>query len=152
MANFFTPGLPPSVENGHVNFLPVNYSSKVGTWVFNSSSYQYYYLNGYIYNSSNAQFDAVTYTTHMNAGTYDLRIWTVKDIGHGIMRLKINGVEVSSFDAYSPTQIWNVLWSDSGIVIPTSGVKNLQIIVEDRNELAGGWFMIVSFMTLWRTA
>lgn len=136
---------------GHINMLPFNYSAiGQGTWVnqVNTSSY----MNGWFANTSNSDGDNVEYKTYLAAGTYSLRILSLKAPGSPVLDVDIDGVEVASFDLYASSNQYNQLNDQTGITVATSGIKTIKLRADGKNGSSSGYAAYIQCIALWRTA
>lgn len=107
--------------------------------------------NGYIYNISNADGDGVSYKAYMAAGTYTCKILGHPQDQRGILKVKINGVTVVTWDMNNGgTIVWNTIDTTPGIVIGSPGVKTIEVIV-DGTTSEDHW-IIFSEIVFYRTA
>ena len=138
------------LAGGHITIWPEAHSSiPQGTFLAAADPQNHWY--GYIFNNSNAQYDAIEYKADLAPGVYDLRVHTTKQETRAIITLKVDGVVVSTFDAYAVGLQWNQIWNEVGIIVEKGGLKTLQFIVESRNPLSTDWYFTLSWISLWRT-
>lgn len=109
--------------------------------------------NGNIYNADHNNGDNVSYKAYMRAGTYTCKILGQTGSAYGILKLKIDGVEVVSWDQYSAAaNTYNQISTTTSIVIATSGVKTIQVIVEGKHASSSDHYIVWSEIVFYRTA
>jgi hypothetical protein len=140
-----------SPGEGHITILPYNYNTiGQGTWAIGISTAQA--LCYFFYNGSNANLDNFTVKAYLAAGTYTLRLLVFTQNTSAILDIDINGVEVASFDLYSAGVVYNVIKTQTAIVVAASGLKTLTFRIHGRNGASTGWCAFITTATLWRTA
>ncbi len=152
-----TPGLTieaadvAGLGGGHITILLHNYDSiGQGTWVYAQDSPTMF--NGIFYPSSAANLDNITYKAFLAAGTYTIRLVSSTNTANGIIDIDIDGAEVASFDTYAASLIKNVLFTDTGNVVATPGVKSIKMRVDGKNGSSSGYTINPIVLALWRTA
>jgi len=136
---------------GHITIMPYAYQSiGQGTWAFGSSASQALYF--FYYNGLGVNGDNISYNVYLAAGTYTLRLLILTSTNSGILDVDIDSTEVASFDQYSSPSVYNVLNSQTGIVIASAGLKTLRLRVDGKNASSSGWVVRVTTISLWRTA
>lgn len=144
-----TTGADPG--EGHITIFGINYNSiGQGTWGLFGDVNQL--CSGVLYNSSNANGDNVSFNVYLAAGTYVLRILCFTSSYQGINDYDIDATEVASFDLYSLATAYNVLKTQTGIVIATSGLKTIKLRVHGKNGSSLGFYANFTTLALWRTA
>jgi len=144
---------PPNVGgDGHINIFPLNYDSiGQGTWVYGALCTRH--LGGRFYNNGVvADGDNLTYKVFLQKGTYTLRIVNTTTGQCAIADYDIDGVEVASRDWYSVGDTPEVIYTETGIVIATSSLKDFRVRLDGRNVAADSWKIFIQGMSFWRTA
>jgi len=129
-----------------------NYSAIIqGTWVrFSSNASQ---TSGFfMYNSSNTDLDQVDYKISLEKGTYTFDLITMMNTNCPILDVLIDGVSAGTKDLYSASVVYNSLQTITGIVVTTSGLKTLSLKVNGKNASSTGYYLNLSYFTLFRTA
>jgi len=139
------------IGEGHITIFPWNYSDITqGTWAWSSSSGQYFY--GDISNGgSHANGDRLNYKVYLDAGTYTFTVLGCKDGDTGILDFLIDEVSKGTADTYGATAN-NSLFTVSGVVIATPGIKTLSLKVSGKNASSGGYYMYLTMISIYRTA
>lgn len=151
----FNPTTSSEISGGaHFTVLPWNYSVIVqGTWVFASAAAQW---GAFVYSNNSgtpANGDELDFLVYLPAGTYTLRFFNTTGATAAIISFDIDAaLAVASFDAYSAGNVFNVLFTQIGIVLSTAGIKTIKVRVNGRNASSTGWLNQFSCFTFWRTA
>ena len=140
-----------SSGEGHITILPLNYDSiGQGTFIAVMSVSAVNQLDWW--NSSRANLDNLSYKIALAQGTYTLRIIGLKGEANGILDVDIDAVEVASFDQYAATTTWNTVYTQTGIVIASAGLKTLKVRIDGKNAASINYDMDLAQIALWRTA
>lgn len=143
------------IGGGHITLLPWNYNSiGQGTWAFALPSppaptgqiFELDWENG----ASHAGGDNFTLEVYLAAGTYTLRLIGYKKHDRGILDIDIDAVEVASFDEYNSSEVLNAIFTQTGIVVATPGLKTITVRVDGKSGT--NYYVNISTLTLWRTA
>jgi len=137
---------------GHIVLLPWNYNSiGQGTWVTSGSSSAV--CGTWLNSGSKHNGDNFTLKAYLAAGTYTLRVVGYRSSSCPISDIDIDTVEKASFDWYkaAPDQ-YNYSHDQAGIVIATSGLKDIRVRIDGRHSSAIDWLLVLSYLALWRTA
>jgi len=139
------------VGEGHITILPFSYDSiGQGTWAF--TSHAGLFFGGSIANTSSTDGDNLSYKVYLDVGTYALLLFTRTHPGGPIVDFDIDAVEVASFDDYSNPGVNNVIFTQTGIIISTPGLKTLKARVDGKNASSSAYLLYLTYMALWRTA
>ncbi|KKN60076.1 hypothetical protein LCGC14_0535450 [marine sediment metagenome] len=135
---------------GHITILLHNYDSiGQGTWVYAQDSPTMF--NGIFYPSSAANLDNITYKAFLAVGTYTIRLVCSTNTANGIIDFDIDAVEVASFDTYAGSLIKNVIFTQTGIVVATGGLKSIKMRADGKNGSSSGFTINPIILGLWRT-
>lgn len=140
---------------GMFQFIPLAGLGTVGQGTWTSTPYAvigYHYL----YNTSVADGDNISFETYLDKGTYSLNILFLRNTDKGILKIDIGptgGVltEVASIDTYGGA-LNNVSDTTTSISIATAGRKTLRLRVDGKNGSSSGYGVFTQIITLWRTA
>lgn len=121
-----------------------------GNWIVQRNANAYF--NMAWINFSYANLDNSTTKTWIPAGTYTLYCYVTKGPNCGILDIDIEGSEKASFDLYYSYAGAAILESQAGIVITTSGLKDLRIRVDGKNASSSSYLVQVSAISMVRTA
>lgn len=143
--------LGPDVGEGHILLLPAFYNSiGQGTWVLAISAS--FYHCAYFYNSTQVDGDNFSWKATLQKGTYTLRMLVNTGTNRGIIDVDIGGVEVTSKDLYAGAGVTNVVHTEAGIVIATSGIKDITLRVDGKHASSSDYTAHFQEICLWRTA
>ena len=136
---------------GHILLVPHNYDQVVqGTWVFTTDSSQ---LFGYYINNSPAvDGDEIDFKCFLAAGTYTLVIEGIIHTIAGIAKVYVDDVLVETWDQYNDPVTFKVINKETGIVIPTSGLKTIKWKVDGKNLSSTGYYIFLTSLCFYRTA
>lgn len=105
-----------------------------------------------LYNSSNAQNDAISFDVVLSAGTWNAVIAARKSTNTAIYTLNLDGSSVGTVDSYAAAPAYAKL-SITGWAVPTDGKHTIQFKAATRNgSNSTGWFLEVFGICLRRTA
>lgn len=123
-----------------------------GTWTYDiDATYQANFLNGYVYNSTVAQNDEITFQCPMEAGTWTIEAMNLRASNNGIMTFSIDGSSVGTIDTYSAVTSKNAVGSIAGITVATTGMKTLSLKIATKNGSSSGYRINLQFICLTRT-
>jgi len=146
--------LTPSVggEGGYISFMPkCPQSVLAGTWATLLDGATTGYL--YFRNSSVAINDGLRFKAYLAAGTYSFFASGKTQSNCGKLHCWINGTDKGSCDFYSGAgTIEDVSKVDTGLVVATSGLYNVDFIVTSKNGSSSGYVMQINAIGLYRTA
>lgn len=121
-----------------------------GTWpVVTDTTYRF---NFYLYNSTHDDQDEIHFSTYLGAGTYTLKILMQTSPNAGIVDIYIDAAEVASFDAYSGGGVKDVLFTQTNIVVGSSGVKDIKYIIDGKNGSSSDHYTVFQEIVFYRTA
>ncbi len=150
---FYLEGVTPAaapVGEGHINLFPWNYNAIVqGSWAFRPFAEQW--AGFAIWNSSDIIGDAISWKAYLDAGTYTIRMMGIKFDRGAICTIAIDGTDIAVFNTYRSTYSYNEVFSDTGNVIATAGLKTITLTVS-KEPLADSQRVQFSQLALWRTA
>lgn len=140
------------VEPWLVQIVPfLGYSVVAGSWTRNPDSSVI--MGGYIYNGDPAgSGDEVTWPVVLSAGTWTIELLHHKASVRGIYTFSIAGSSVGTIDGYNATGQLNQVGSITGITVAASGTTTLSVKCTTRNASATKYGMIISLLSLKRTA
>jgi hypothetical protein len=138
--------------SGHIEILPSSYDSvSQGSWAIQVNKSNCLF-NGYLWNPSAADGDSLNYKVTLDKGTYTLKLLLVTGPSRGIVDIDIDGNEVASFDCYHATGGSNLSRVQTGIVVSSSGIKELKIRIDGKNVSSTAHYATIQSISLWRTA
>lgn len=121
-----------------------------GTWSWSIDPGSY--SHGHLLNTSHASGDYATFQVFLAAGTYTLKLLHPVNTNYGIAKFLINSVEVAAFDQYAAVPAYNLIKTQQGIVIATSGLKTLKLLVDSKNASSSNYYILFGRIVLFRTA
>ncbi len=153
--------VPPDVDlygvnpgEGHITILAWSVDSvPVGnTWSMKESISPHLYT--YAQNAGGAaDGDTLRYKAYLAAGVYTFKLLYGKANNRGILELHINGeFKGGPWDAYQSSQGWNYVATETGIVIATSGLKDIDLVINGKNASSDNYYMIITILEFWRTS
>jgi len=107
--------------------------------------------NAVFLNVSDTDGDGLQYKSYMSAGTYTCKLLCQKYTIRPIVKIKIDGATVATWDLYGSLQK-NYIFTESGIVVALSGVKTIQLVVDGKNPLSTNYQYALSELVFYRTA
>lgn len=138
-------------------------SATTGTWAlipFSNENVTYPFGNattatggiGGLWNSSNAQNDAISWPVVLSAGTWSFNFHVRKSTNTAILTVNVDGSSVGTADSYNASVAYAKL-TISNISIAATGKKILQIVAATRNASnSTGWAIELFGISLRRTA
>ncbi len=149
--------VPPDITTiageGHISILPTSHDSVIqGTWGISISLSQTNYIYRYSNSSTHDVEDGLRYKVYMSAGTYSWKIIHTGFTDRGILGLSIDGVSKATMDLYTPVVEWDDIINVSGINVRTTGLKNVDIMVNSKNASSSNHYAFITTMVLYRTA
>lgn len=134
----------------HITISPHAYSSITqGSWVLGTNTAQW--TNGYLYNSSAANGDAINFTFSCKAGVYTFRSVVNKEPNRAIYQLLVDTVSIGTYDGYNATGQNNLIWDITGISL-TAGQHTIQLKANGKNASSSAYYTILSLLSILRTA
>lgn len=110
-------------------------------------------VTGAVYNGTGAQNDEFGWDVMLAAGTWQIEALMQKQSTGAIASVRLDGVEVGTWDTYAGVTAANSLFTTAGIDVATSGKKRLTLKAASRNPLnTTNYFMILQTISLRRTA
>jgi len=85
---------------------------------------QTYFSRGFI--ASQALNDELSFEFYLDSGTFDFKVLGNTELANGIIEWKLNDVVIVASQDWLGGVVWNVLKTESGVVIPTPGVQVLK--------------------------
>lgn len=107
--------------------------------------------NAVYLNAPPADGDGLQYKMYMSAGTYTCKALVQKFTTRPIVKVKIDGVTVATWDLYGSLQ-QNYIFTEAGIVVSSSGVKTIQFVADGKNPSSGNYQYAFSELVFYRTA
>jgi hypothetical protein len=109
-------------------------------------------LNAGLFNSG-AQNDEVSFNVVLGAGTWDVRLLYSKFGNAGIITTSLDGTTLGTTDCYSsPSNTTGNTDAYTGIVVASSGKKVLNLKMATKNAGSTGYYAIIHYIWLVRTA
>jgi len=103
-------------------------------------------------NPSETQNDELNFKIYMVAGTYTFNLLHNQAAGNGIAKLKIDGSAVGTIDMYNAGDVYNVIGTITGISVASSGIKDVNILMDTKNGSSAGYGIRANMMALIQTA
>ena len=135
---------------GYLNILPLSYSAVgQGTWVWTGDSNSW--AGGYVYNSTEANGDNLSYPIWCEAGTYTVFLLSIINTNSGKIEIDIDGTAVATFDAYGGALLYNQQFTQAGISI-SAGAHTVKVLLAGKNASSSGYVGHLNYLGLIRTA
>ena len=142
----------PGIGAGVVNIWGHAYQSVgQGTWAWVSTGMTPLF-NMAFRNTTENDGDNVTYSLWLSKGTYTMRVLCQTDATNAIVDIYIGGSEIASFDTYSASDVENVVFTETGISVASSGLTTLKVDVDGKNPSSANYKLYLTMINLWRTA
>lgn len=123
----------------------------VGTWGVAASGSQS--MGGWIQNSSNAQNDERGWDLVLAAGTWELTLCYVKATSGGIATVMLDNVSTGlTIDTYNGSTAFVIVSAVSGITVASTGKRRVSLKAATKNASSSGYSLLLSWVTLRRTA
>ena len=136
---------------GYQTILGPNYESiGQGAYIINIDPTLWYVVE--IYNNNHNDGDNLLYHTYLSKGTYSIQLRSFTNVGNGIVKLAIDGVDVTVWDTYSAAPVKNVPFLTTGVVVAASSVKLIRLKVDGKNPASSNHYMYPQAIVFWRTA
>lgn len=154
------------VEPWLVDILPTisDPDASTGTWVLlgmvNSDNITYPLVVAanpnsvgpvFLYNSSAAQNDAISWKLALSAGTWNITIHCRKSSNTGIFTVNLDGASMGTVDSYAAAAAYGKL-TVTGWSVPTSGAHVVQLKMATKNGSSSGYLGEIMAISLRRTA
>lgn len=124
--------------------------SSTGTWSWGTNNSQFY--NGAYQNSvGSAINDQLTWNTPLLAGTYTIGAMHIKASDGGIATFKIDGTTVGTIDMYNAGLVFNSPGLITGVTVPATGLRTVQMIVLAKNGASTSFIMRPTVIYLVKT-
>jgi hypothetical protein len=121
-----------------------------GTWeILVSGSYM---RRAALITNPPADQNAVNFKDYFEAGTYTLQIIGTDNSSQGIMKVKIDGSTVATWDKYAAGTAHNQISTTTDIAVALSGVKTIQVLVDGKNGSSSDYGCVFYEMIFYRTA
>jgi len=121
-----------------------------GTWATSAIASQTF---GYaMQNTTGAQNDEITYKVYLAAGTYSATCHHYKAADIGIYSIRIDGVEVQTFDGYNAGDVANVYTTQASIAIAANGLKTIGIKMTSKNAGSSAYRSAITEIIMVRTS
>jgi hypothetical protein len=136
---------------GHITIVPLSYYvAGQGTW----KNYQdsRLYLSCEFVNDTIANHDNVSWKITLPKGTYTLLVVGNTGPNMGILKWYINTTLVTTSDMYGATAEFNRRVYQTGINVPSSGIKDLKLEIDGKNASSSNYYSSTIYIALWRTA
>jgi len=102
--------------------------------------------------SSGAQNDEISWDVVLGAGTWSIELIHRQYVNRGIYSIQLGSVEKGTIDGYLATVGANIISSVDGIIIPTTGKKELKIKMATKNPSATNYLGSIHSVALRRTS
>lgn len=137
--------------SGHITILPWNYASiEQGSWVVSGVVTASLFAHSWR-NVSVNDGDSIIYGVYLASGTYSVRLIYNGNPGSAILDIYIDADEIGSVDAYSASSTWNNFYTMTSINVTESGLKDIKLIIDGKNESSPSYAIYVISLALWRT-
>lgn len=120
-----------------------------GTWV-RATSDNYVY-NALFYNSTSADGDNFTINMFLAAGTWTVRISTMKNTTFGIMKVEVGSTNLGNTDLYAAAPNYLAIAEYTGLAITVSGEYAVKFTVNGKNASATDYFIAATQIEFIRT-
>jgi len=136
---------------GHITILPLSYYvAGQGTWkIYHDSRL---YLSWEFVNDTIANHDNISWKITLPKGTYTLLVVGNTGPNMGILKWYINTTLVTTSDMYGATAEFNRRVYQTGINVPSSGIKDLKLEIDGKNASSSNYYSSTIYIALWRTA
>lgn len=108
-------------------------------------------LNAGFFNTG-AQNDEASFNVVLGAGTWDFRLLTSTFNNAGIITVSLDGTSLGTLDQYSAGNDTGVKQSITGFTVASSGKKVLNLKMASKNAGSTGYYAIIHYIWLIRTA
>lgn len=136
---------------GHVTLLPMAYESYSGhPLAFMPSGTGW--LQGWWTQAAPAQDDSWTFKVSMSAGTYTFMFLGLQAADAPILHVYDGATQLGTVDTYATSYAYSVPLKATGLVVASSGLKDLKIAAESKNASSSGYKVYAQMFALWRTA
>lgn len=125
------------------------YTVTQGTWAITQNASVV--GNAFLANTG-AVNDELSYTLGLQAGTYSIGILYHQGTDRGITTTTFAGVNLGTFDGYNGSTTLNVIKSYTGAVVATAGSTTLDFKIASKNASSTNYRLLISAITLLRTA
>jgi hypothetical protein len=132
-----------------VNLDPVAPTSHTNWSTLDHSSNHYRFLAA---QSGGAVGDLLSWTRHLDAGTWTFRLLFTGSTNRPIVDVKIDGSVVGTIDLYTPTTNTRTVADVAGITVTSSGTKTIVLEVTGKNVSSSNFFGLVADANMIRTA
>jgi len=105
----------------------------------------------FLYNSSTAQNDAISWKVGLSAGTWNITIHCRKSTNTGIFTVNLDGASVGTVDSYGAAVAYGKI-SVTGFSVPTSGAHVVQLKMATKNASSSGYLGEIMAISLRRTS
>ena len=96
--------------------------------------------------------DEISFTLGLEAGTYSVGFLYHQGTDRGITTVTLAGTSLGTFDGYNGTSSLNLIKTFTGAVVTTGGSNTLDLKVASKNASSTNYRLLVSAITLQRTA
>lgn len=139
------------LASGHVTIFPWAYNSQSGSWTWGLHANQA--MQGWFFVASPIDGDSLTFKVALPPGTYTLRLLVSTTSTSGVLDVDVDGVEKATFDLYDAGLSYNVLKTQTGIVVAApGGVIDLVLRIDGKNGSSAGFAALITAISLWRTS
>jgi len=137
-------------DGTNVDLITIDGDAVAGTWEFFSITSQI--LMGYLFNTTHANNDQVTFPLVLGKGTYEVSMMYRTFNNRGKLDIALDGnIIINQLDQYSAGDTYNVIHRESAVVIrhPT---KTLSFKVNGKNAASSDYYVNCSLISFRRVA
>lgn len=135
---------------GHIVLSMFGEVNTSGTWVLGVDANSLY--NGYKYNSSNADGNYIEFKAYLAAGTYTMKMFCLTSQNNGKIDFVSSAFTTFTIDQYSAGLTYNVVRTQTGITVATSGLYTIKLLLNGKTGSPGGYYCYFSQIDFYRTA
>lgn len=145
-------GTSLSDTGGTFLLFPRFYTSiEQGTWAFQVDA-NYLWGAAWNANATHADGDAFTMSVWLPKGTYTLYMMGCKATNRPIIKIRMDGNVIATFDQYNVASTFNDVFEQAGIVNATSSLKAIQYKFDGKNAASSNYYGPVGFLMFVKTA
>ncbi len=133
-----------------IHFSPWQYDSVIQgavSWAGTSDQNR-----GILWSDTPADADGVAFKAYMPDGTYTMKMVGTTKSNQGIVKIKIDGITVSTWDKYAAGETNNAVKTETGIIIENAGVKEIRVVVDGKNGSSSGYQNTWNYIAFYQTA
>lgn len=139
-------------KESHVVILPRFYSAVIqGTWA-DANADSFYLGRSFGNLSTKADGDEVNYKIALQKGTYKLYLMTRAYVDTPIIKVRLGGTLLATFDTYQAGEDNDHEFSQASISIATDGLQTLRVYADGKNASSSHHLMYLQAIVFVRTA